>query len=264
MGSSNSGTAGYGSLAYAILSREVINWARYPVNAASVVFGQFFFFALIFFGGQAVSSQGFSDSAAGLVVGYFLWSLVGQSYQGTIGIITEEASWGTLERHFISPFGFNRVLFIKAIARMLRALFVSLAVLAMMVILTGTQLQMHVITVLSILLLTTLSVVGLGFAMGGVAVLYKRISSFSQLFSLVILGLVGAPVLDIPWLRVLPVVQGSAMLQQTMRSGVRLWQFDGIDIGILVGVTLVYFGIGFAVFHLTQRRARNVGVLGDY
>lgn len=264
IGFSNSGTAGYRHLMYAVLYRDLINWVRYPINATGVIIGQFVFFALIFFGGQAVAGPAFSGSIEALIIGYFLWTLSGQSYQGVVNIITREASWGTLERHFISPFGFKQVLLAKVAARVLRVTLLSVIVLLLMMILTRTWLELHLLTVVPILALTVLSIIGFGFAMGGLAVLYKQIDSVTDLFNFAIAGFIGAPLLDIVWLRALPLVQGSAMLQQAIIDGIHIWQFDLVSIGILGAVSLGYFIIGFVLFHLSQRRARNLGVLGDY
>lgn len=263
-GSSASRSAGYRQLTYAVLYRDFVNWVRYPVNAIGVIMGQFVFFTMVFFGGQAVAGPTFSDSIEALIIGYFLWTLSGQSYQGVVTIITREASWGTLERHFISPFGFGPVLLAKVAARVLRVVVVSLIVLMLMMLLTWTWLDMHVFTVVPILALSILSVIGLGFAMGGLAVLYKQIDSITALFNFILIGLIGAPVLNMGWLRALPLVQGSAMLQEAITDGTRIWEFDLVALGILGAVAVGYFVIGFLGFYLTQRRARNLGVLGDY
>jgi ABC-2 type transport system permease protein len=49
-----------------------------------------------------------------------------------------------------------------------------------------------------------------------------------------------------------------------MVDGVRLWELPPADLAVLVGVAAVYLGLGYAVFHYATRRARRLGVLGDY
>jgi ABC-2 type transport system permease protein len=49
-----------------------------------------------------------------------------------------------------------------------------------------------------------------------------------------------------------------------MVDGVRLWEFGILDIGLLVGVAVGYLVGGYIVFHYATRRARRLGVLGDY
>jgi ABC-2 type transport system permease protein len=54
------------------------------------------------------------------------------------------------------------------------------------------------------------------------------------------------------------------MLQRAMRSGTRLWEFPAADLGLLVVVAFGYLGAGYVVFQYATRRARRLGVLGDY
>jgi ABC-2 type transport system permease protein len=49
-----------------------------------------------------------------------------------------------------------------------------------------------------------------------------------------------------------------------MKDGVRLWEFDPAALVVLVGTAVVYLGLGYGAFVLTTRRARRLGVLGDY
>jgi ABC-2 type transport system permease protein len=49
-----------------------------------------------------------------------------------------------------------------------------------------------------------------------------------------------------------------------MVDGVRLWQFGLGDLALLVAVAAAYLAGGYAVFHYATRRARRLGVLGDY
>jgi ABC-2 type transport system permease protein len=76
--------------------------------------------------------------------------------------------------------------------------------------------------------------------------------------------LISAPALEMPWLKVLPLAHGSALLQRAMVDGVRLWEFPPADLALLVAVAVGYLGFGYAVFRASTRRARRLGVLGDY
>jgi ABC-2 type transport system permease protein len=54
------------------------------------------------------------------------------------------------------------------------------------------------------------------------------------------------------------------MLQRAMVGGVRLWEFPLTDLVLLVGVAVGYLLAGYLVFQYATRRARKLGVLGDY
>ena len=49
-----------------------------------------------------------------------------------------------------------------------------------------------------------------------------------------------------------------------MVDGISLWAFGVVDLGLLVAVAGGYLGGGYLVFHYATRRARRLGVLGDY
>lgn len=254
----------YYHLLKAVIYRDLIVWVRYPVNAALAIITSVFFFGLIFYGGTLLAGQALTDSLEGLIVGYFLWSLSIGAYQGTTADIQSEASWGTLERHYTTPLGFGPVVFAKATAIIFRSFLTSGVVLAVMLLMTGTSLALNVLTVVVVAGLAVASAVGLALIMGGLSVLYKRIQNLVNILQFALVGLISAPIFELPWLRALPLVQGSAMLQQAMRDGVRLWEFDPVALVILVGSAAFYLAAGYGAFILATRRARRLGVLGDY
>ncbi|WP_211250812.1 ABC transporter permease [Haladaptatus cibarius] len=186
------------------------------------------------------------------------------AYAGLSGDVTMESQWGTLEQLFMSPHGFGKVMFLKAISNVVQSMVVGGLVLAMMLVTTQRVLAVDVVTIVPITLFALLSVVGLGFIFAGLALIYKRIGSISNLMQFGMIALVGAPIIDVSYLRFLPLVQGSAMLQEAMRFGTRLWQFSAVELGILVGTAFLYLIIGYAVFRFCSRIARKRGVMGHY
>ncbi|MFB6200820.1 MAG: ABC transporter permease [Halorhabdus sp.] len=257
-------TGGYYNLLKAVLYRQLLIWIRYPVDAAMGMVTMVLFFGLIFYGGKLFAGQAVTDSIEGLVVGYFLWTLAQRSYYGITNDVRSEASWGTLERHFVTPFGFGPVLAAKGVAVLVITFLQSAVVLAVMMAMTGRTLGMPVVSVVVVATLAIASVFGVGLAMAGLSVLYKRISNVVNLLQFAFIGLISAPIFEIPWLRALPLVQGSALLQKVMRDGVHVWEVPVLDLGVLVGSAVFYLFAGYGVFVLATRRARRLGVLGDY
>jgi len=256
--------ATYYHLAKAVLYREYLIFIRYPANAIGGIVIALFFFGVLFYGGQLLAGQALTDSIEGIIVGYFLWTLSVGAYSAVSNDISSEVQWGTLERHITTPFGFAPVALLKGVAKVIRTFLTSAIVLAVMLVLTGTRLNLDPITVVVVAGLAITSVLGLGFAAGGVTVLYKQIGNWLNLLQFGFVVLVSAPVFALPWMRVLPLAHGSAMLQRAMVDGVRLWEFSITDLGLLVIVAVGYLAVGYTVFHLATRRARRLGVLGDY
>lgn len=256
--------ATYYHLTKAVLYREFLLFVRYPANAVGGVVIALFFFGVLFYGGQLLAGQALDDSLEGIIVGYFLWTLSVGAYSSVSNDIGSEVQWGTLERHIMTPFGFAPVALLKGVAKVIRTFLTSAIVLAAMLLLTGTTLSIAPLTVVVIAGLAITSVLGLGFAAGGITVLYKRIGNWLNLLQFGFVVLVSAPVFDLPWMRVLPLAHGSALLQRAMVDGTRLWQFGSADLALLVAVAAGYLVGGYLVFHYATRRARRLGVLGDY
>ncbi|QGN07539.1 ABC transporter permease [Halorhabdus sp. CBA1104] len=263
-GPSPTRSGGYYHLIRAVIYRDLLIWLRYPVNAVLGVVVTVFFFALLFYGGQMIAGQALTDTIEGLIVGYFLWTLSQGAYMGAMRAVQSEASWGTLERHYMTPFGFGPVMAAKAVAVLLRTFLTSSVVLAVMLLMTGTALNVHALTIVVIAILGVASVLGIGLAMGGLGVLYKRISNVTSLLQFAFIGLISAPAFEIPWAALLPLAQSSTMLQQAMTDNVRLWEFEPIALAVLLGTAVGYVALGYLGFVLTTRRARSLGVLGDY
>ena len=251
-------------LTLAVLKREYLLFVRYPADAAGGIIVSLFFFGLLFYGGQALAGQALTDSIEGLVVGYFLWTLSVGAYSSVANDIGSEVQWGTLERHFMTPFGFAPVALAKGVAKVVRSFLISGVILAVVLLITDTSLQVPVVTVVVVAGLSIVSVLGLGFAAGGLSVLYKRIGSWLGLLQFGFPVLVAAPAFELGWTRFLPLAQGSSLLQRAMLEGTRVWEFPPAELATLVGVAVVYVAGGYAVFHYTTRRARRLGVLGDY
>lgn len=256
--------AGYRHLARAVLYREYLLFVRYPANAIGGLVISVFFFGLLFYGGRAIAGQALTDSIEGIIVGYFLWSLSVGAYSSISNDIGSEVQWGTLERHVMSPFGFTPVVLLKGLAKIVRSFLTSAVLLAVMLVITGTGLELNLVTIVIVATLSIVSVLGLGLAAGGVTVLYKQIGNWLNLLQFGFIVLISAPAFDLGWLQFFPLAQGSALLQRTMIDGVRLWEFPPADLAILLAVAAGYFAAGYAVFQYATRRARRLGVLGDY
>ncbi|KTG10045.1 ABC transporter [Haloprofundus marisrubri] len=248
----------------AIARKQFTLLVRYPINTISQLFGLYVFFALIFFGGQAVGGAAFGESLAAIIVGFFLFTMTIVAYSGLAWDVTREAQWGTLEQLFMSPFGFGRVMAAKAAVNVCFSLLWGGVILLSMLVTTGQSLSVNLVTVLPVGVLTIASALGVGFVFAGLALVYKRIENLFQLIQFAFVALIAAPVDAVPALRLLPLAQGSALLREAMTQGTQLWEFQAFEVGMLVLTAVGYLAIGAYVFGRASRRARRLGVLGQY
>lgn len=265
-----SGVVGLVTLLAEILRKQFTIMLRYRMNFLINLVTMYVFFAIVFFGGQALigglggTGQSLDSTLDGVIVGWFLWTMAQGAYSGLSGNVTQESQWGTLEQLYMSPYGFGPVMLLKAISNIVQSMFVGSLILVLMLVTTGRTLTIDFLTVAPLTVLTLLSVVGIGFIFAGLALIYKRIGAVSNIMQFVMVGLVGAPAADVPLLRSLPLVQGSKMLQEAMRSGRQLWEFSEVQIGILAGTGFAYLLVGYLVFRYCSQVARNRGVMGHY
>jgi ABC-2 type transport system permease protein len=257
-------TGGYRHLVVAMAKKRAMLLVRYPLNTLSSLATIFVFFTLIFFGGRALSQQALTDSLGGIIVGFFLYTIALTAFQSQAWSVTRESQWGTLEQLFMSPFGFGRVMVVNIAVRVVESFLWGAMTLVFMLALTGESLALNVVTILVLGVLAVASAVGLGFVFGGLAMLYKRIENVFQLVTFGFIGLIAAPVGQVPLLKALPVTQGSYLLRVAMQDGRRLWELPPVELAILVATAVGYFAVGYAFFLWASRRARRQGVMGKY
>lgn len=244
--------------------KKVIMLVRYPVNTASEFLTMIVFFLLIFFGGQAVAGPTLTESLGGIIVGFFLFSLAIMAYSGLSWDITREAQWGTLERLYMSPHGFGRVMTVSTLTNIALSFVWGFLLLLVMMGITGRWLSIDPLTIIPLVLLTLMSVVGIGFLFGGLAVVYKRIESIFPLLQFGFIGLIAAPAGSIEWLKILPITHGSYLTRIAMEDGVRLWEFPAWELGLLGATATIYLAIGYVCFLRLTLIARKRGVMSHY
>lgn len=248
----------------ASFKKMLILLVRYPVNTISQFGTILLFFLILFYGGKAIAPTALSNTLSGLIVGYLLWTLCIAAYGGLSWGITREAQWGTLEQLFMSPFGFGPVMVARTLVSLLETFLWGVVTLLFMMVVTGRWLTLDPLTVIPIAALALAPAVGIGFVFGGLAIRFKRIENAFQLAQFVFIGLIAAPVAQYPWMKWLPLAQGSYLLRKAMTDGVALWEFSPAALGVLVVTAVGYLGLGYAVFHYCQRWARREGVMGHY
>lgn len=249
---------------FAILRRDVILMLRYPVNSVGGIATAILFFVMILWGGRTVGGEQFDNALGAIIVGYFLVTMSITAYQSLANQVTTEASWGTLERIYMSPVGFGRVMVLMATSSILFSFFWGFVILLIIIVLSGESIVIHFGSVSVVVFFALLSILGLGLIFGGAAVRFKRISNIFNLFQFLFFALVAAPVQQYPLLKALPLAQGSFLLQRIMNDGHRIWELAPTEVGILVTVGLVYFLVGYVIFQAMTYWSRQAGVMGHY
>ncbi len=238
---------------------------RYLPNTVSTVITFYAIFLMFFLGVQVLGTPETAEANTQyVIVSTALWFLALMAMQGIGWEITLEATRGTLEQLYMSPLGAWRIL----LSRMIGTVLVNLLIIALTMflsMLTARQwLNLDLVTLLPILLLTITGMLGVGFMVAGLALIYKQVESLLQIAQFVFLALVAVPLSVAPWLELAPVVKGADMVRAVMVGGVSLGGFGVLEWASLAGSAAVYFASGVGLYKLAERRAMNRGLLGQY
>lgn len=246
--------------------REWLELKRYPMNFIGGLISVYLIFLVIFIGYKSVASPGpsYGSNLDEIVVGFMLWLFMLTALSTLSWELMNDARTGTLEQLYMTPLGFNYVCIFRVISSFLLNLLLILPILFLMMVTTGRYLHIDIISIVPLIILSISSIYGLGFAVGGLALIFKQIQPVFQVLQFIILAFIAVPIERIPLFKVLPVSLGSHLLRKVMVEKIFLLNLPMLDLFILVINSLFYVLIGFLVFNLAQQIARKKGLLGHY
>lgn len=238
---------------------------RYLPNTLSTIVTFYAIFLLLFWGIQVLGApEDAAMSTQYVIVSTALWFLALMAMQGIGWEITQEAVRGTLEQLYMSPVGAWRIL----LARMVGTVLVNLVIIVLMVflsMLTARQwLNLDLVTLTPILLLTIVGMLGVGFMVAGLSLVFKQVQSFLQIAQFIFFAMVAVPLSAMPWLTFAPVVKGADMVREVMVEGKGLTGFSTLDWLSLALNAVFYFALGVFLYKRAEVRAMNRGLLGQY
>ncbi|MGH2759964.1 MAG: ABC transporter permease [Actinomycetota bacterium] len=250
----------------ASLRWRLLELRRYAFDMLSGVVSIYGFFVVIFFGARIFGGDrpGFGETIEGVVVSYAVWSLTMLALGSLTYEIVQEAQQGTLEQLGMSPFGLSHVLVARVLTSLVVYFGIWVALFVLMMATSGRWLNVDVVSVLPLIALTILGVFGLGFLLGGLAIVFKRIQQALQIWQVLVIGLVLVPPDEVVVVKYLPLAWGTHLLRRVMVDDASILDFSGGDLLFLVVNTAFYFFGGVYVFTRFERAARERGLLGHY
>jgi len=246
--------------------QNFILMTRYLFNMVSGVVTMYIVFLMLFFGAKAVGANtlNLGNTLEGLFTGYVVWMMVLIGYQDLAYSVTNQAQTGTLEQLYLSPVGYKWIAFFAQSFNSLMSLVWVIIVVALMVLTTGQKLNLDLVSIIPVFLAIYIQATGLGFALAGLALVYKRIQAFFQVVTFGVVALFFIPWSKFPWAKYLPFTMGRYLLQKIMINGLKLWHLGWPDISALLAATVLYLGFGVFCFCVAESKAKNKGLLGQY
>jgi len=253
----------YRSLVRVIAEKRLHILRRYWIDTVGGLAVTYILFVMVFLGGTAAAPDTMGETLPAVIVGFFIWSMAFGAFQAPAQTLIDESQWGTLEQLYMSPLSLGAVLAAESIFSILVSLSLGFTLLVLMMVTTGQYLSVDLLTVVPLSLLTILTVVGLGLAFGGLALVYKRIEGIFNILQVLFLGILGLP--SDPYLvNLLPLKLGFDLLSRSMAEGLSLWQLPATDLGVLVALAAGYLAVGSVALRFALRVTRSRGIMGDY
>ena len=250
----------------AVTRRTFMMFRSYSFNSISSLVTMYIVFLLLFFGAKAVGGPVLSSAKTldAMVVGYFIWLLAVTSYSDLSWDLTNEAQVGTLEQLYLSPVGYKWISFFVLMSNAVLVYSFNVIFLLLMMVTTGKYLRLDLISLVPILAVTIAGVYGIGYMLGGLALVFKRIQSFFQVMQFLMVAFLLAPVDRYLWAKLLPLGMGNHLAAEVMVGGKHLWQLPPADLLYLTASSAFYLVLGLAVFTRCEKAAKKAGLLGQY
>lgn len=251
-----------GSLLAAEARMTLWSMKRYMFNTVSMVIVMYVIFLGMFWGVRSVAGPDMqSGSLDTMVVGYVLWMSAMFAIQGMGGMVLEESQRGTLEQLYLSPLGTELIFLGRAILATLFNFFFITLLLYLAMLTTGRYHSVNLLYFYSMLLLSVLSLNGIGFMLGGIGLIHKRIGAVYGILSFGMIGLMLLPVYPFTGYSVLPFLAGARTINMQIVGGSSfpLWWYLYIAAN-----SALYLAAGILVFRLFEKRARKLNKLGQY
>ena len=251
-------------LTKAFAKQAYIEMTRYAFDSIASLVGMYVLFLTMFYGIRGLGDVSEGATLSSLILGFNVWVLLSFSYGTVAGGLVGEAQTGTLEQVAMARSGLLGAVLIRFWVAFLFFVVQITLLLILAMATTGQWLRLDVVGVAPLLLGSATAVLGIGLAMGGLALVFKRMQNVSGLMQFALVGLVAAPVESLPWVKYVPISLGYQLLNKVMVEEVPLSAIPLSDLGILFAGAAVFVLLGVAVFKRLESMAKDRGLLGQY
>ncbi len=247
---------------HSLLKKYFIELKRYFLNTLMSMGGIFILFLLVFFG--LASFEAGTETLQGTLVGFAMWTFAVMAYSEMSWSLLQEARDGTLEQLYLTPTSFRRISAYRVLASFLFQFVMFIVFLGIMMAVTGEYLNMNP-GVIVLVGLSLLSVYGIGYVMGGLSLVFKKVQAGNQILQFMFVFFLVLPtVTEHPVIYVAPISWGNVLINRMLVGGYTLLDFTLMDISILILNSLAYLVVGVIAFSYLEKIAKERGLLGHY
>lgn len=247
-----------------LVELRMLGWElkRYLFNTGAMVVVMYMIFLGMFWGVKSIAGQAVSmDSLDSMVIGYVLWMSAMFSLQGTGGVVLSESQRGTLEQIYLSPLGADLIFFFKSVTSTLFNFLLLTLMLYLTMFTTGRILTVNLLYFYVMLFVSVLSLNGIGFMLGGIGLIHKRVGAVNGILSFGLIGLMLLPVYPLNGFSFIPFIAGAHTINTYVVHGTTfpVWWY-----AFVVGNSLLYLAMGLVVFRIFEKKAKRLNKMGQY
>lgn len=253
------------NLLKANIRKEYIELKRYLPNTIAMLLTFYIIFLGMFAGIHFIGDPSTQDlNIQYTIVNYIFWFLAMMVVNNIGYEVVNEAMRGTLEQLSMSPMGIWRIMFTRLLASTIINFFIIIVLLYLSMLTTGQWLNVDVVAIMPILILTLISMFGIGFIIAGISILVKQVQAFLQILQFILAGLTFIPLSVAPFLAYFPFVKGVDLVRSIMIDGKTLNEISLGSYAVLGINAIIYFILGLVFFLVCERIAMKKGWLAHY
>lgn len=243
---------------------RMVYWTmkRYFFNTIASIGVMFLIFMGMFWGVKTLGGAAVTqESLDAMLVGYVLWMSAMMALQSTGSEILNESQQGTLEQLYLSPMGAHTVFFFRSLVSMVFNFVFITVLLYLSMAATGRWIAVNLPYLYGMVVLSTVSLAGISFMLGGIGLIHKRIQAVNSILSFGLIGLMMLPTYPFRLTSLLPFIAGAEVVRNTVVRGTSyplLWYL------FIAGNSLAYLAVGLFIFRLLEKKARRLNKLGQY
>ncbi|MBF0361237.1 MAG: hypothetical protein HQK49_09510 [Oligoflexia bacterium] len=217
----------------------------------------FMFYGIKIFAGTAVSNDGLDA----LVIGYIMWMFAITGFSSTSQLISGEMQKGTLEQLYLCPLGIEFSVMFRLIFDTIISFLFIVVIIFLTMLTTNRWLHIDVIRVIPILLISLPCLWGLGLAISGLILIFKKFNALGSVLTFGLIGAVSVPAYPLNSFSFIPFSAGAYTIQMIVRKN---FQFNIEWYLFIATLSIFYFFIGVVIYKKLEKIARKKNLLGQY
>ncbi len=263
-------------LAYAFKTEvklSCLKMIRYPVQTVTSILVLYLVFigtvygSRFLVGADVISHSDKTKGAIDAITGYLLWFVSLFAVDSMSQNIAEEAQTGTLEQLYLSRWPLSVMLFLRFVAALMSSVVLLIPVVSLMMFSTGAFIGMQLLSAVPVILLACVGLCGMGYVLGALTLLFKKIGNTITLVQFGFLFLCLPPLRSLPsplrWVAVtLPLTQGVDLVRALVTGASGATVAHGLL--LLAFTSTGWILAGLAVFQSVETIAKNRALLGHY